>query len=334
MGPSRAQPLRRAERSRPSSPSDSTPSSASPDAWPPRTIAPTCSGWSSTRRSGPSAPTPPRSGSCTTTRLEVAAWAGLPDELAGRLPVFRRDEGWVGEVLRTGHVLAYPDVRGDRLHGYGAVRRRVPGRRPPDRAAHPPRPGPRGAVRRHARAARLDERRRRVHHDPRHARGHRPHQRRAVRADRGAGRPARGPPGGVGPAEPGRHRGRGRPDGRRGDAPDHRLPQRPGLPGRAAGRGRPDRVRGHASAPTSRSTSSCCAARFGEGFTGWVAQHGEPLLIHDANRDPRGATIAGHGRRRRVDARRPDALRRDDDRGHHALEARPRRVRRRTTCGC
>ena len=33
--------------------------------------------------------------------------------------------------------------------------------------------------------------------------------------------------------------------------------------------------------------------RVGEGFTGWVAQHGEPLLINDANSDPRGATIAG-----------------------------------------
>jgi diguanylate cyclase (GGDEF)-like protein len=33
--------------------------------------------------------------------------------------------------------------------------------------------------------------------------------------------------------------------------------------------------------------------RLGEGFTGWVAQHGEPLLIDDANRDPRGQTIVG-----------------------------------------
>ena len=31
----------------------------------------------------------------------------------------------------------------------------------------------------------------------------------------------------------------------------------------------------------------------GEGFTGWVAQHGEPLLINDANSDDRGATIPG-----------------------------------------
>ena len=33
--------------------------------------------------------------------------------------------------------------------------------------------------------------------------------------------------------------------------------------------------------------------RLGEGFTGWVALHGEPLLINDANADPRGTTIAG-----------------------------------------
>jgi diguanylate cyclase (GGDEF)-like protein len=54
---------------------------------------------------------------CTTIRilhddrLDVAAWAGLSDELASRLPVFGRDEGWVGEVLRTGRVLAFKDVR-------------------------------------------------------------------------------------------------------------------------------------------------------------------------------------------------------------------------------
>jgi len=33
--------------------------------------------------------------------------------------------------------------------------------------------------------------------------------------------------------------------------------------------------------------------KLGEGLTGWVAQHGEPLLIHDANADPRGSTIPG-----------------------------------------
>jgi diguanylate cyclase (GGDEF)-like protein len=33
--------------------------------------------------------------------------------------------------------------------------------------------------------------------------------------------------------------------------------------------------------------------RVGEGFSGWVAQHGTPLLIPDANADPRGHTIPG-----------------------------------------
>ena len=33
--------------------------------------------------------------------------------------------------------------------------------------------------------------------------------------------------------------------------------------------------------------------RFGVGFTGWVGQHGVPILVPDANADPRGATIPG-----------------------------------------
>ena len=33
--------------------------------------------------------------------------------------------------------------------------------------------------------------------------------------------------------------------------------------------------------------------KVGEGFTGWVAQHGEPLMVNDANNDPRGRTIPG-----------------------------------------
>ncbi len=43
--------------------------------------------------------------------LEVTAWTGMSDEIARRLPVFRGDEGWPGEVIRTGRVLAWPDVR-------------------------------------------------------------------------------------------------------------------------------------------------------------------------------------------------------------------------------
>jgi diguanylate cyclase (GGDEF)-like protein len=44
-------------------------------------------------------------------RLEVAAWAGLTDDQAGRLPVLAHDEGPIGEVLRSGHVRAVADVR-------------------------------------------------------------------------------------------------------------------------------------------------------------------------------------------------------------------------------
>ena len=33
--------------------------------------------------------------------------------------------------------------------------------------------------------------------------------------------------------------------------------------------------------------------KLGRGFTGWVAERGEPLLIADANADPRGSTIPG-----------------------------------------
>ena len=49
--------------------------------------------------------------------LVVAAWAGLSDEAARALPVFRVDEGWVGEVLRTGQVAAWSDAREDRPGG-------------------------------------------------------------------------------------------------------------------------------------------------------------------------------------------------------------------------
>src|SRR6478752_2274654 len=51
-------------------------------------------------------------------RLEVAAWAGIGDEVAATLPVFGRDEGWAEEVLRSGRVVAREDVRGVRKNGY------------------------------------------------------------------------------------------------------------------------------------------------------------------------------------------------------------------------
>ena len=49
--------------------------------------------------------------------LSIAASAGLPEEVAAALPVFGVGEGWVGEVLRTGRVAAWRDVRTDRRYG-------------------------------------------------------------------------------------------------------------------------------------------------------------------------------------------------------------------------
>jgi diguanylate cyclase (GGDEF)-like protein len=44
-------------------------------------------------------------------RLELTAWAGMPDDVARRLPSFRQDEGWPGEVIRTGRAIAWSDMR-------------------------------------------------------------------------------------------------------------------------------------------------------------------------------------------------------------------------------
>ncbi len=49
--------------------------------------------------------------------LHVAAWAGLPDDLAAALPVLGIRDGWVGEVLRTGRAAAWSDTRVDRRFG-------------------------------------------------------------------------------------------------------------------------------------------------------------------------------------------------------------------------
>jgi diguanylate cyclase (GGDEF)-like protein len=53
-------------------------------------------------------------------QLDVAAWAGIDDDVARRLRSYSRDEGWVGEILRSGRVLAIPDMRVE--HGFGAER--------------------------------------------------------------------------------------------------------------------------------------------------------------------------------------------------------------------
>ena len=45
-------------------------------------------------------------------RLELEAWTGISDVVAQRLPVFGEDDGWLGEVVRTGRVIAWTDIRG------------------------------------------------------------------------------------------------------------------------------------------------------------------------------------------------------------------------------
>ena len=50
--------------------------------------------------------------------LEITAWAGMDDEVARRLPAFRQDEGWPGEVIRTRRAIAWSDVHAIRGRGF------------------------------------------------------------------------------------------------------------------------------------------------------------------------------------------------------------------------
>jgi diguanylate cyclase (GGDEF)-like protein len=50
-------------------------------------------------------------------QLPVRAYAGIDPQLAARLPVFRHDEGWFGEVLRTSRPIALRDARETRREG-------------------------------------------------------------------------------------------------------------------------------------------------------------------------------------------------------------------------
>ena len=106
-----------------------------------RTIARSSSGRSSTRPSAPCAPTRRRSASCTTTASRSppgpASPTTSPDACrssvatrAGSARSCAPDTSWPGRTSGD-----------DPSHGYERVRRRPRGRRPPDRAAHPPRPG-------------------------------------------------------------------------------------------------------------------------------------------------------------------------------------------------
>ena len=225
-------------------------------------------------------------------RLEVAAWAGLSDDVARRMPVFTRDEGWVGEVLRSGHALAIPDMQADpslgveRYDGVYDLRGhlvaplvhhdRVIGAL--SAVTHAPRDWTNGDVafistlathaaialanaelfeQTVARAAQLEVL-----------------QAASARMSRATTVEA------VGRTiveETGRiidyHNARVYLI----EPPDRVVPI--AFEGRLGAYEQVD--------------FNLLNCRLGEGFTGWVAQHGEPIIVNDANRDPRGATIVG-----------------------------------------
>ena len=279
--------------SRPSSPSGSTRSSTSPSGWPLRTTGRSCSARSSTRPAVPCASTTSRSASSRRTGWSSRPGPDCRTRSALALPTFRVDEGWVAEILRTGQVAAWSDAREDGTSGMeryegivefagsliaplihhdrvigalSAVTRRAARRGPMATSPSSPPSRPTPASR-----------------SPMPSSSSRPRrapasstvlQAASGRLSRATSVEAVGPHGG------------------RGDAPDHRLPQRPGLSHRAAGPGRADRLRGPGRGLRARRLRPA-PLPLGEGFTGWVAEHGEPLLINDANSDPRGATIAG-----------------------------------------
>ena len=78
----------------------------------------------------------------------------------------------------------------------------------------------------------------------------------------------------------------GRPRRRRGDAAGHRLPQRPRLPARhARRRSCPIAFEGRVGA-YEKVDMAILRTKLGEGFTGWVALHGQPLRVDDATVGP------------------------------------------------
>jgi diguanylate cyclase (GGDEF)-like protein len=50
-------------------------------------------------------------------RVELAAWVGMPDEVAARLPSLARDEGWFAELTRTARPLAIDDIHSSPVGG-------------------------------------------------------------------------------------------------------------------------------------------------------------------------------------------------------------------------
>ncbi len=225
-------------------------------------------------------------------RLEVTAWAGLPDDIARRLPVIRRDEGWVGEVLRTGHALAFPDVRGDRQFGvetYDGVLE-VAGHLTAPLMHHDRVIGALSAVTREPRSwtsgdvAFISTLATHAAIALANAELFEQTEARAAQLEVLQAASARMSRAGT-LDEIGRtivEETRGIIDYHNArvyliEPPDQVVPIT--FEGRIGAYEQVD--------------LELLRCRLGEGFTGWVAQHGEAILVNDANLDPRGATIAG-----------------------------------------
>ena len=258
----------------------------------PRTTARSCSGRSSTRRSAPSAPTSRRSGSSSDDRSSRRLGRACRTTSRSRLPSFHRDEGWVGEVLRTGRVLAWPDVRGDPSHGYerydGVLE--FAGDLIAPLIHHDRVIGALAAVTREPRAW--------TSGDVAFITTLATHAAIALtNAELFEQTEARAAQLGVLQAASARLSRAATVDevGRTVVEETRRIIDYHNA--RVYLVEAPDEVVPIAFEGTvgayEQVDLELLRCRLGEGFTGWVAQHGEPLLIHDANGDPRGATIPG-----------------------------------------
>ena len=225
-------------------------------------------------------------------RLELAAWTGITDAAAARLPVFRRDEGWIGQVLETGRPIALTDARKGGLRGfdrYAGVLEFAGDLVTPlthhDRVI--------GAL-----AAVTSEPRIWTQRDLSFIKMLATHASIAiVNAELFEQTEARAAQLGVLQAASARMSrattikqvGRALVEETRGiidyhnarvyliEPPDDVVPI--AFEGRVGAYERVD--------------FALLRCKLGEGFTGWVAQHGEAMLVNDANADPRGASIAG-----------------------------------------
>ena len=225
-------------------------------------------------------------------RLEVAAWAGIGDDAARRLPPYDRDEGWVGEILRSGRVLAIPDMRADRA--YGAERDGgdfdIAGHLVAPLIHHDRVIGTLSAITREPRAwtsgdvAFISTLATHAGIALANAELFEQTVGRAAQLEVLQAASAR-----LSSAVNVEQVGRTVVEETRRIIDYHNARVYLVEP--------PDRVvpisfEGRVGAYEGVDMA-LLACRLGEGFTGWVAQHGEPIVVRDANLDPRGATIAG-----------------------------------------